>query len=133
MRLEELYDLVYHPNQLIIMFIYQCIIDYICVLSPVLFSLFTNEFNCFKLFKYADDTALAGLLQTSDPASEAASAAHTKALQTWCHTSQLEINVVKTKELIFCSRKDVKTEPVSLNGQQVEIVENLKYLGTLLD
>ncbi len=44
----------------------------------------------FKLFRYADDMAVVGLLQKTDPAGEAAYLAHTKALQ------------------------DLQTEPVSL-------------------
>ena len=54
-----------------------------CVLSPLLFSLFTNEFSIndspFKLIKYADDMALVGLLQKSDPSGEASCLAHIKA------------------------------------------------------
>lgn len=67
------------------------------VLSPVFFSLFTNEFainDCnFKLIKYADDMALVGLLQNNDPSGEASYFAHTKALEAWRLNSQLEINV----------------------------------------
>ena len=109
-----------------------------CVLSSVLFSLFTNEFMIneehFRLFKYADDMALVGLLQETGPLGEAAYLAHATALQTWCHTSQLEINVAETKELIMCCTKQhLITEPVSLDGQHVETVEHFKYLGTVLD
>nr|WPK86738.1 NLRC3-like protein 42 [Sebastes schlegelii] len=51
-----------------------------------------------RLFKYVDDMALVGLLQETGPLGEAAYLTHTTALQTRCHTSQLEINVAKTKE-----------------------------------
>lgn len=76
-----------------------------CVLSPMLFSLFTNEFvlneNTFKLIKYADDMALVGLLQKNNFSSEIFYLAHVKAFEIWSTNSQLEMNVAKTKEVIF--------------------------------
>ncbi len=106
--------------------------------SPLCFSLlFTNDFmineNDFKLIKYAEDMALVGLLHKSDSSGEAAYLANIKALQTWCHTSQLVMNVAKTKELILPMKQDMNLKPVSLTGQFVETVGNFKYLGTILD
>ncbi len=75
-----------------------------CVLSPVLFSIFTNEFTIneenFRLFKYADDMALVGLLNKTNQTYDLAYLTHIKALETWCCSSQLEINVAKTKKII---------------------------------
>lgn len=34
--------------------------------------------------------------------------AHTKALETWCRISQLLINVAETRELIICTKQDLK-------------------------
>ncbi len=66
----------------------------------VLFSIFTNEFTIneenFRLFKYADDMALVGLLDKTNQTHDLAYLTHTKALETCC-SSQLEINVAKTK------------------------------------
>lgn len=66
-----------------------------CVLLPVLFSLFTNDFKVndtqFKLFKYADDMALVCLLQQTSSVAEAVYVDHTKALQSWCNISQLKL------------------------------------------
>ncbi len=108
-----------------------------CVLSPVLFSIFTNEFTIneenFRLFKYADDMALVGLLDKTNQTYDLAYLTHNKALETWCCSSQLEINFAKTKELIMCTRRDVICKPISLESQQVEIVEHFKYLGSILD
>lgn len=107
------------------------------VLSPMLFSLFTNDFNInnstFKLIKYADDMALVGLLQKTNPLDEASYLTQVKALEAWCKDSELEINVAKTNELLFCKKQDIITEPVLLNGQVAETVETFKYLGTVLD
>lgn len=62
-----------------------------CVLSPVLFSLFTNEFTIkeehFRLFKYADDMALVGLLDKTNSLHDVAYLAHIKLFENWCHLS----------------------------------------------
>lgn len=34
--------------------------------------------------------------------------AHAKALETWCRISQLLINVAETRELIICTKQDLK-------------------------
>ena len=72
------------------------------VLSPVLFTLFTNEFQLndeqFTLHKYADDMALIGLLNPKEPSGEEAFLDHVQALQNWWNSSQLQI-----KELILTS------------------------------
>ncbi len=103
----------------------------------MLFSIFTNEFTIneenFRLFKYADDMALVGLLDKTNQTYDLAYLTHTKALETWCCSSQLEINVAKTKSLIMCTKRDVICKPISLESQQVEIVEHFKYLGSILD
>lgn len=107
------------------------------VLSPLLFSLFTNDFainnDRVKLIKYADDMALVGLCQKNDPSSEGTYLAHVKAFELWFKYSQLEINVSKTKELLFSKKQDLTMEAVSLSNQCVETVQTFKYLGTLLD
>lgn len=87
----------------------------------------------FKLSKYADDMALAGLLQKNDSSGEASYFAYTKALETRCVASQLEISVSKTNELVICTKPNQTEEPVSIEGQLLETVETLKYLGTILD
>ncbi len=52
-----------------------------CVLSPVLFSIFTNEFTIneenFRVFKYAVDMALVGLLDKTNQTYDLAYLTHT--------------------------------------------------------
>lgn len=36
--------------------------------------------------------------------------AHAKALETWCRISQLLINVAETRELIICTKQDLKNK-----------------------
>ena len=52
----------------------------------------------------------------------------------WCVAICLELNVVKTKELVkdFGSGVDHPT-PVNINGQHIEIVHSYKYMGTKID
>jgi len=51
--------------------------------------------------------------------------------QKWCYDSSLEINVAKTKELVFYDKEPVL--PLIIRGKIVEIVEKFKYLGTYID
>lgn len=108
-----------------------------CVLSPLLFILYTDDCratqpNC-HLVKYADDTVLLSLL--SGPSQH-----HGPVLQEfieWCDSSKLELNVSKTKEMVvtFSSRQRDLAAAVTttIHGKPVEVVEEYKYLGTIFD
>ena len=105
-----------------------------CVLSPVLFTLYTNDCvsqlsTCLN-FKFADDAALAGFILHS----ELEYRENIKQFTLWCKDNFLSLNVKKTKEMIidFRSKKN-KLDPVCINGQEVETVDEYKYLGTIID
>ena len=52
----------------------------------------------------------------------------------WCVANCLELNVVKTKELVIDFRSGVyHPTPVNINMQNIEIVHSYKYLGTTID
>ena len=106
-----------------------------CVLSPTLFSLYTNEIQMnseiIKLFKFADDMALVGLLVNETSLSSYYCSVDR--LSEWCKTSFLELNVKKTKELLFENNCDINFEPVIIGGESVETVDEFKYLGTVID
>ena len=69
-----------------------------CVLSPILFSIYTNSHSSnIKPFKCADDMSLAGLLLKDEATHEEAYLSQYSVLQDWCLSRKLEINVVKTK------------------------------------
>ena len=106
-----------------------------CVLSAVLFILYTNGLiakhdNCY-IIKYADDTAIIGLISNNneqDYFNEIASTVK------WCNENNLLLNVSKTKELIFDFRKHQQTHnPLDIDGTHVDIVHSYKYLGTIID
>ena len=68
-----------------------------CVLSPFLYTLYTNScksaYSNNHYFKYADDTALVGLL-SDDETDYRNDIDH---FVSWCVANCLELNVVKTK------------------------------------
>ena len=105
-----------------------------CVLSPYLYTMYTNSCRsaCSNnhYFKYADDTALVGLL-SDDETDYRSDIDH---FVSWCVANCLELNVVKTKELVIDFRSGVHhPTPVNINGQHIDILHSYKYLGTTID
>ncbi|KAK1784837.1 hypothetical protein P4O66_018184 [Electrophorus voltai] len=103
-----------------------------CVLSPLLYSLYT--YDCVAtssstiIVKFADDTVVMGLISYND---ERAYLEEIKHLENWCQGNNLLLNVSKTKELIVdCSKKqEWHYQPVRINGTTVETVDSFRYLG----
>ena len=104
-----------------------------CVLSPVLFSVYTN--NCTStstdchIIKYADDTVILGLISEGD---ETEYRKEISQMITWCNQHNLLLNAEKTNEMVFDFRKsnyDV-FRPVFINGSIIEVTDSFKYLGT---
>ena len=105
-----------------------------CVLSPVLFVLYTADCRSKEdgnvMVNFADDTSLSGLIQEDDSSYRQA----VEDLIEWCDRNYLELNVTKTKEVVINFRKaKVNMDPIVIRGQPVEIVTNYKYLGTIID
>ncbi len=84
-----------------------------CVLSPLLFSLYTNDCTSkdpsVKL-KFADDTTVIGLIQDSD---ESAYRQEVKELAVWCSLNNLKLNTLKTVEMIVDFRRNPPALPHS--------------------
>ena len=105
-----------------------------CVISPVLFTLYTNDctFNerNTKLIKFADDSTLQGLITTTEDEYRDAVNVFTN----WCDDHFLLLNVKKTKELIidFRVKKD-PLQPLFIKDEEVEVVDTYKYLGVTID
>ncbi len=52
----------------------------------------------------------------------------------WCNSSFLDINVAKTKEMCIDFRKNSPLiSPVVMDSQAVELVQQYKHLGTVID
>ena len=69
-----------------------------CVLSPLLYALYTCDCSpghpTSRIIKYADDTAVVGLIQGED---ETAYRTEVEELLLWCSDNNLTLNVQKTK------------------------------------
>ncbi|KAJ8369340.1 hypothetical protein SKAU_G00093680 [Synaphobranchus kaupii] len=72
-----------------------------CVLSPLLYSLYTHDctatFDSNTIVKFADDTAVIGLITNND---ERAYLEEARLLTQWCQENNLHLNVSKTKEML---------------------------------
>ena len=109
-----------------------------CVLSPILFSIYTNEImsntTTLTLIKFADDMALVARLK--DEQSLSSYFNFIGHLISWFDESYLKLNVEKTKELFIeehRARDRSLLQPVRIKTEDVESVKTFKYLGTVLD
>ncbi len=105
-----------------------------CVLSPLLFSLYTNDCTSkdpsVKLLKFADDTTLIGLIQDGD---ESAYRQEVKELAVWCRLNNLELNTLKTVEMIVDFRRNPPAlPPLTIMNSTVTAVESFRFLGTTI-
>uniref|UniRef100_A0A4W5NM05 Reverse transcriptase domain-containing protein n=1 Tax=Hucho hucho TaxID=62062 RepID=A0A4W5NM05_9TELE len=102
-----------------------------CVLSPLLYSLFTYDCVAMRasksIIKFADDTTVVSLITIND---ETAYREEVRALGVWCQENNLTLNVNKTKEMIVDFRKQQREQPpIHIDGTVVEKVESFKFLG----
>lgn len=103
-----------------------------CVLSPVLFTLYTNDHRGTEphtfTVKYADDAAMAGLISNDDETH------YRQDIQNFaeqCDSDGLELNVGKTKEMVVDFRRGVhELEPVNIKDTNVSTVAMYDYLGS---
>ncbi len=105
-----------------------------CILSPLLFSLYTNDCTfkdpSVKLLKFADDTTLIGLIQDGD---ESAYRQEVKELAVWCSLNNLELNTLKTMEMIVDFRRNPPAlPPLTIMNSTVAAVESFRFLGTTI-
>ena len=95
-----------------------------CVLSALLFIFYANDCRStdenVKIYKYADDTVILGLLNgTNDIYFE-----NIQSFSDWCNTNYLMLNPTKSKEIIFDFRTfHPPMEPLVLNDRVIEIVD----------
>ena len=92
-----------------------------CVLSPLLYSMFTHDctarhdFN--TIIKFSDDTTVVGLI--TDNNDETAYREEVRDLAVWCQYNHLSLNVIRTKKMIVDYRKrGLSTSPFSSTGLQ---------------
>ncbi len=103
-----------------------------CVLSPLLYSLYTHDcmssHSSTYIVKFADDTVVLGLISNND---ETAYLDEVERLTSWCQDNCLSLNVSKTKKLIvdFRKRHQRPYTPLMISGTPVEKASSFKYLG----
>ncbi len=100
----------------------------------VLFSLYTNDCTSkdpsVKLLKFADDTTLIGLIQDGD---KSAYRQEVKELAVWCSLNNLELNTLKTVEMIVDFRRNPPAlPPLTIMNSTVTAVESFRFLGTTI-
>jgi len=98
-----------------------------CVLSPLLFSLYTNDCTSedpsVKLLKFADDTTQIGLIQDGE----------VEQMAVWCSLNNLELNTLKTVEMIVDFRRNPPAlPPLTIMNSTVTAVESFRFLGTTI-
>ena len=107
-----------------------------CVLSPTLYSLYTNDyrrhFDDTYVLKFADDSSIIGLIDSEENYGHYFEEVHN--FVSWCKDNFLSVNVTKTKELVIDFRI-IKNPfvPLEIESKIVECVESYKYLGMTLD
>ena len=106
-----------------------------CVLSPLLYSLFTNDcvshHKSVQLIKFADDTTLSGCIHDSDESEYFRGVAD---LVSWCDDNDLQLNASKTMEMVIDFRRKKKTPlaPLTIKGEPIQRVDSFKFLGTVM-
>ncbi len=102
-----------------------------CVLSPLLYSLYTHDCTATHssnvIIKFADDTTVIGLITDND---EMAYREEVSTLTKWCQENHLSLNIDKTKELVVdYRRQSTEHAPITIDKTPVERVNSLKFLG----
>jgi hypothetical protein len=105
------------------------------VLAPFLFTLYTSDVraqdnNCI-LVKFADDTALVGLIVNDDSSYYIS---QVQSFVEYCESNYLELNVTKTKELVIDYKQNKSSnDPVIIHGSETQRTRSYKYLGMVID
>ncbi len=102
-----------------------------CVLSPLLYSLYTHDCTATHssnvIVKFADDTTVIGLITDND---ETAYREEVSTLTKWCQENHLSLNIDKTKELVVDFRRQSREHtPITIDKTPVERVNSFKFLG----
>ena len=97
-----------------------------CVLSPLLYSLFTQDCMAMRasnsIIKFADDTTVVGRITNND---QTAYREEVRALGVWCQENNLSLNVNKTKEMIMDKTKEMERWKAKFLG--LHITDKLKW------
>jgi hypothetical protein len=109
------------------------------ILGPILFTVYVNDLvhsvHCSKIVLYADDTVLLFSAKTIDDITSSLADDLTR-VSAWFTSNKLHLNVKKCKWTLFGSEKRLKKislPEMTILDEQVEHVDDYKYLGVHLD
>ena len=105
--------------------------------SSTLFLCYVNSLGSLKLYgnmyMYADDIALTYSHQNMKNVEEMINI-DLITIKNWMEKHKLLLNTKKTKAMIFSTTNLIQNEiKICLDGSQIEIVDNFKYLGINID
>jgi hypothetical protein len=105
-------------------------------LGPALYNLYTNDVNYYlddiPKVAYADDTVFVAVGNDMNMLAEFVNNRLEK-LSDWCKFNRLCININKTKFMVFSPLRLAERPVIKLNNDNLEEVNNFKYLGVLID
>jgi hypothetical protein len=106
------------------------------ILGPLLFLLYVNDIamvsDYFLTTIFADDTSLFSSGNDITTLTQQANTDLTK-INEWLQCNKLSLNVSKSNYMLF-SKRDLTTDiSISINDQQIQRVQNTKFLGIVLD
>ncbi|KAM9826430.1 uncharacterized protein ACBT44_006669 [Syngnathus typhle] len=103
-----------------------------CVLSPLLFSLYTNDYSSgdSSVKKYADDTTPIGLIRDGD---EIAYRQEVERLVHSCSQNHLELNPLKTVEMTMDFRRHPSPlPPLTIHSNTILSTDTFKFLSSTI-
>ena len=107
------------------------------VLGPLLFLIFINDLvifiKDFKVKLFADDTTL---IKTGNEINELIKSfiESSNQLLDWCKFNRIDINWSKTKIMFVTNKRKIGLpSTVEVNGNLIEVVDNFKLLGVVID
>ncbi len=103
-----------------------------CFSSPLLFSLYTNDWTSkdpfVKLLKFEDDPKVLCLIQDGD---KSTCRQEVEQLAVWCNLNNLELNTLKTVEIMVDFRRNPPAlPPLTITDSTVVAAESFIFLGT---
>lgn len=104
------------------------------ILGPLLFLIYINDIvessKTLQAIMYADDSTFSSAIhQQNDSETEKLMNSELSKVDAWLKSNRLCLNLSKTKFMIFSRSKSTKTPKISINGTNIERVNEFNFLG----